>query len=81
MNNTYFDSDLATPSAVGTMEVITPSTKPVTDKVADLDQQVEFAQTTTAPISQDGAVDAERKGRRWYERLLEIAADNPPHPV
>ena len=30
MNKTYLDSEPATPSTVGTMEVITPSTEPVT---------------------------------------------------
>ena len=81
MNKTYLDSELATPSAVGTMEVITPPTEPVTDRIADRDQQVESAQTTTRAISQREAVSAERKARRWYQRLLEIAAHNPPHPL
>ena len=42
MNSAYFDGDLTTPCAVRTMEVITPSTEPVTDNVAELDQQVEL---------------------------------------
>ncbi len=81
MNKTYLDSELATPSAVGTIEVITPSTEPVTDRIADRDPQVESAQTTTQETSQREAVSAEGKARRWYRRLLEVAASNPPHPL
>jgi hypothetical protein len=75
MNKIYLDSELATPSGVGTAEVITPWTEPVTDR----NEQVESAKTRTQEISQWEAVSAEPKARRWYQHLLEIAAHNPPH--
>ncbi len=81
MNKTYLDSEPATPSTVGTMEVITSSTEPVTGATADHDQQVDSTHIRTQKISQPKPVSAAPKGRRWYERLLEIAAHNPPHPL
>jgi hypothetical protein len=80
MSKTYLDSELAPPSAVGTVEVITPSTGPVTDRIAERDQQGGSTPTTTQEISQRSAVSAPVKAR-WYQRLLEIAASNPPHPI
>jgi hypothetical protein len=79
MNKLYLHSELATPSGVGTTQVITPSTEPVTDRIAERDQQVESARTTTQATSPWEAVSAERKARRWYKRLLQVAAHNPPH--
>jgi hypothetical protein len=81
MNKTYLDSEMATPSAVGTMDVITPRTGPVTDRISGRDQEVESAQTANQEISQRKVVSAERQARPWYQRLLEIAAHNPPHPL
>jgi hypothetical protein len=80
MSKTYLDSELAPPSAIATVEVITPSTEPITDRIADRGQQGGSAPTTTQEISQGGAVSAPVKAR-WYQRLLEIAASNPPHPI
>jgi hypothetical protein len=81
MNKTYLDTEPAAPSAAGTMEVINPSTEPITAKLADHDQQVESAHLVTQKISQQKLVSAARKGRQWYQRLLESAAQNPPHPL
>jgi hypothetical protein len=81
MNKTYLDTEPATPSAVGTMEVITSSSGSVPDMIADRDQSGESAHTTTQAISQQEAVSAGDKARRWYQRLLDVAAHNPPHPI
>jgi hypothetical protein len=79
MNNTYLNSEVTTLSAVGTMEVINPAAEPATGRIAYGDQHVESAQSTTQRISQPETVSAARKARRWYQRLLDIAAHNPPH--
>ena len=81
MNKTYLDSELATPSAVGTIEVSTPSTEPVTDRIADHDQQVESAQTTNSRDLPTGAGQRRRQSAAMVRRLLEVAASNPPHPL
>ncbi len=81
MNETYLDSEPATPSTVGTMEVITPSTKPITARMAEHDRHVESAHIMIQESVQQKPVRATRKGRQWYQRLLEIAAHNPPHPL
>ncbi len=81
MNKTFLDSELTTLSAVGTMEVNNSTTEPVTGRIADHHQQVEPPQTATQEISQPDPVGAARKARQWYQRLLEIAAHNPPHPL
>ncbi len=79
MNKTYLDSELATLPAVSTVEIITPSTKAVTGRIADHDQQVESARVISPEISQREPLSAAHKARPWYQRLLEIAAQNPPH--
>ena len=65
MKNLFFEQNIALVSAVGTMEAIVPSDE-------------------SAP----GGIDSRRtagripdKARSWYQRLLEVAAHNPPHPL
>ena len=80
MNNTYPESQPAG-SAVGTMEVIIPSFDAVTRRDADRHRHVGSAKSTTEDISHRESVGVARRAPRWYQRLLEIAAHNPPHLI
>jgi hypothetical protein len=81
MNTTHLGSELTTLSAVGTIEVSTPTTGHVTGRMADHHRQVEPTETGTRESSHSEPVSGARKARRWCQRLLEIAAHNPPHPL
>jgi hypothetical protein len=79
MSNSRLDSEPAALSAVATIEAIIPWTKPVTGALADRDQQAESVQNMTEDVSPREPASPARKKRPWYQRLLEIAAHNPPH--
>jgi hypothetical protein len=78
MKNTYPDSQPAI-SAVGTTEVIIPTFEAVTSRAANRHRHVGSAKSTTEDISHRESVSVARRATRWYQRLLEIAAHNPPH--
>jgi hypothetical protein len=79
MNIPYLDSKMAMFSAVGTTAVIMPSTEPVTGRIADRDQMVESGQRTIQETSHQEPATAAGRARSWCQRLLAVAAHNPPH--
>ena len=77
MNKTYLDSEPATPSTVGTMEVITSSTEPVTGTTADHDQQVD---STHIMNSKNLPTQAGQRRTQRSAMVRAFARDRSPQP-
>jgi hypothetical protein len=79
MNNSYLDIEPAALCAVPFPEEIMLSAEPIIGTTVDRPEAAESAPIMTRKASQSEPVTAADKTRSWYERLLEMAANNPPH--
>ena len=79
MNNPYF-SEVAMLSPVVGTAVILPA-EPVTGGIMQRRQMVDYGRGATQETSPREPATIAGRARSWGQRLLAIAAHNPPHPL